>query len=51
MDFVPVIIPQSYGRRRVSLLEDHTSEILSPGDAENPLYVCPFYCLCLHFTG
>lgn len=51
MDFVSVITRQSSGRRRVSLLEDHTFEIISPGDGQNLLRMCTFYCLCLHFMG
>lgn len=41
MYFVSIIIPQSYVQRVVSLLEDHTSEIICPQDRENPLWVLP----------
>lgn len=41
MNFVAIIIPQSYGQRGFSLLEDHTSEIICPQNRENPLGILP----------
>lgn len=40
--FVSIIIPQSYAQTGVSLLEDHTSEIICPQNREHPLCILPY---------